>query len=50
MSEGAERDAPPPRGRGAWRRVLVVVGVIALYAALLATGVLSFLLVDATVR
>ncbi|GAA2210980.1 hypothetical protein GCM10009850_064390 [Nonomuraea monospora] len=50
MSEGAERDATPPPRRSVWRRALLVAGVVLLYAALLATGVLSFLLTDASVR
>ncbi|UBU17441.1 hypothetical protein [Nonomuraea gerenzanensis] len=50
MSEGAGRGATPSRGPRGWRRVLVVLGMIVLYAVLLGTGVLSFLLVDATVR
>ncbi|MEV0822034.1 hypothetical protein [Nonomuraea rubra] len=48
MSEGAEQGATPPRGPTGWRRALVVIGMIVLFAVLLATGVLSFLLVNAT--
>ncbi|MEV1000480.1 hypothetical protein [Nonomuraea sp. NPDC050202] len=50
MSEGAEHGATPPREPAGWRRALVVIGMIALFAVLLATGVLSFLLVNATTR
>lgn len=52
MSDGAEHGVtpPPPPRPGGWRRFLLIVGMILLYTALLSTGVLSFLLVNGTLK